>query len=188
MYTQPLRIKREKKGQMPQDVYIFQYTLHSIYTNSKQSVHPVTVVFKLLFHKLHRALAWFPLYKLCITLSQIHKYFMPARKQLLGYKQLLTAQKNEEGIPEKKADLPSFQSLRFVTAISKKAFRTVFAKSFPQGSNLMKEHYIKIFQRLLPTVLRFKSHSLEHLILQELAPPHFPPAQSPANPSQPSIN
>ena len=73
------RKKKKKKGYMGPDVCMFQYTLHSIYTSGKQSVHPATVVLKL-FHKLHRPLAWFPLYKLYITLSQIHKYFMPARK------------------------------------------------------------------------------------------------------------
>lgn len=29
---------------MSQDVWMFQYTLHSIYKNGKQSVHPVTVL------------------------------------------------------------------------------------------------------------------------------------------------
>lgn len=48
---------------------------------------------------------------------------MTARRQQLGYKQHLIAPKNEEGIPEKKADLPSSQNLQSVTAISKQAFR-----------------------------------------------------------------
>lgn len=59
-----------------------------------------------------------------ILLSQIYKCFMPARKQLLRYKQLLIAQKNEEGNPEKKAGSRSSQSMWFVTATSKQAFRT----------------------------------------------------------------
>lgn len=49
--------------------------------------------------------------------------FYDCKKYPLGYKQHLIAQKNEEGIPEKKADLPSSQNPQFATAISKQVFR-----------------------------------------------------------------
>ena len=98
--------------------------------------------------------------------SRISKYSMPARKELhlIAFN---CSKKQRRNCREKGRFIFLLRAWGLSLPSLKQAFRT--SLFFPQNSNVMQELY-KIFQWLLPS---FKSHSLEHEIIQELAPTYY---------------